>query len=363
MRRFRKATIKDVAEHAGVSTTTVSVFVSGREDVCSPSTGERIRAAVAELNYTPSSLVSSVQNRATGTIGVCMFSPVDPHVQFAYQFYERMWRGIVVETDEADRSILLYPASVRNSARSDIFLDGRIDGLLYHGHSGDNARPERVGAAGMPTVLLTRSRSIPADCGAAWADEADTASLALSHLWEMGHRRIAHLAGPAGIGREHDRITSGADIAICRLEAYTAWMNERNAYDPDLIGYAFGWVDSPYIADAIERWMNLSHPPTAVFCANDALALCVMQVAQARGLRIPEDLSLVGVDNSIAGLESVIPLTTVDVPVEGIGQAAVKALIRIIEGAPVADCRIPVPVTDIIVRQSSAPPAVPPDHP
>ena len=100
MRRFRKATIKEVAQQAGVSTTTVSLFVSGREDVCSMATGDRIRAAVADLNYTPSSLVSGMQKRLTATIGVCMLSPLDRRVSYGSFFFERLWRGILRQAHE-----------------------------------------------------------------------------------------------------------------------------------------------------------------------------------------------------------------------------------------------------------------------
>lgn len=342
MRRFQKATISDVAQRAGVSITTVSVFVSGRESVCSPKTAERIRSAISDLHYTPSLLVSSVQGRATTTLGVCMSSPLDPNLTYGNFFYERLWRGVIAQADQEDYSLLHYPVSFRESGRIDAFLDGRVDGVLYHSraHAAADDRPVRLIQAGMPTVLLTRSHDLPEGCGAAAADEFCTADLGLSHLWERGHRRIAHIAGPIGLG---------ADIALGRLEAYRAWMQERNAYDPVLEAHAGGWHDE-HVAEIITFWMSLPVPPTAVFCANDALALSVISVIRAQGGSVPGDLSVIGVDNTAAEAG----LTSIEPPNEMIGREAVRALVRLIQGKPLEECRVLVPVTNLMVRESTA---------
>src|SRR5258708_27256363 len=100
MRPFRKATIKEVAARSGVSTTTVSNFVSGHENVCSPETAERIREAVAALHYAPSSLTRGLRQRATTTLGVCLPNPLDSDVFFGFFFLERLWRGIMQQADE-----------------------------------------------------------------------------------------------------------------------------------------------------------------------------------------------------------------------------------------------------------------------
>src|SRR5665213_3637091 len=99
MRKFRKATIKDVAAHAGVSTTTVSLFISGREAVCSSETADRIRTAVTELNYTLNSLTRGLRQKALTTIGVCLSSPMDPDVAYGAWFFEHVWRGIIAQAD------------------------------------------------------------------------------------------------------------------------------------------------------------------------------------------------------------------------------------------------------------------------
>ena len=348
MRRFKKATISDVAEKAGVSITTVSRFVGGRENVCSAETAKRIRTAITDLHYTPSSMVSSAVGRATKTLGVCMYNPLDLHVAYGAFFFEQLWRGVLAQASAEEYALLHYPGSVHGSTSTDPFLDGRVDGLLYHpptslrSRNVPDARPARLASAGMPTVVLTRSLGLPDACGAAFADEAGTGNLALSHLFENGHRRIAHIAGPTG---------PGGDIAIGRLDAYRAWMQTNGVYDPVLEGQMPGWRADDHVAEIVAAWHALERRPTAVFAANDALALAVIAAARALGWSVPGELSVVGVDNTpeaaAAGLTSVAP------PMEEVGRASVRALLGLIQGAPVPP-RIAVPVTKIVLRDTVA---------
>jgi Transcriptional regulators len=350
-RPFRKTSIKDVARRAGVSTTTVSYFVSGRENVCGPETAQRIRDAVEELHYTPSSLTRGLRREATRTIGVCMYSPFDPEVRFGSVFLERLWRGIVRESDAADYSLLHYPYSVRESESSQAFLDGRVDGLLLQ----YGERASVVAQAGMPTVLLARALDLPDGCGAVYADETGTARVALDHLHGLGHRRIAHLAGPVEAYRGNSGLLNPADdVAKLRLEAYTSWMQAAGLYDPALIGYAGSWFERDRVAEVLGAWRALPEPPTAVLCANDTLGVAVTEAALQMGWRVPDSLSVVGVDDSAEAREAPVPLTSVAVPVDAIGSEAVSALVRMMNGAPVDACRVAVPVTDIVVRGSTA---------
>ncbi|HLV79244.1 MAG TPA: LacI family DNA-binding transcriptional regulator, partial [Chthonomonadaceae bacterium] len=266
MAQFRKATIKEVAARSGVSTTTVSNFVSGRKNVCSPETAERIRQAISALHYVPSSLTRGLRQRASTTIGVCLPNPLDPDVSFGFFFLERLWRGIMEQADAEDYSLLHYPKSVRDSGSCAAFLDGRVDGVLLQ--SAENARAAQLTAAGMPTVLLARSLNIPDGCGAVWADERQTVRLALEHLRSLGHRRIAHIAGPVGahkpetVNPNDSDSANGADIAIQRLDAYHAWMRAHGGADPALIAFAQSWSAS-HALHYLQTWRAREHPPTA----------------------------------------------------------------------------------------------------
>jgi LacI family transcriptional regulator len=359
VRQFRKSTIKEVAAQAGVSITTVSLFVSGRESVCSPETAQRIKHAVAKLNYTPNSLTKGLRQRSLTTIGVCMPNPLDYDLAFGSLYFEGLWRGIMHQADHEDYSLLHYPASVRDGTGWEVFLDGRVDGLLVHDHK--NGRPSHLAAAGMPLVLLTRSVAVPEGCGAVWVDENRVIDVALSHLWDLGHRRIAHIAGPIG-SRAHgvpapetDAWVYNDDVAVQRLNAYVAWMANRGAFDPLLVGYAQAW-SAPQAPEMLKAWMALEEPPTAVACANDAQALDIIAAAQEAGLRIPEDLSVIGVDNSPQARDSVPPLTSVEVRMEEVGRHAVMALLRMMKGEPLERCRTAIPLGSLVVRSSTAAP-------
>jgi LacI family transcriptional regulator len=354
---FRKATIKDVAARSGVSVTTVSNFVNGHRNVCSSETAERIQKAVDALHYVPSSLTRGLHHRATTTIGVCFSHPLDSDVFFGFSFLERLWRGILKQADLENYALLHYPQAVRNSNSAAALLDGRVDGVLLRAN--DNSRALDLSSAGMPTVLLTRSLQIPDGCGAVWANEAQTVHLALDHLWKLGHRRIAHIAGPIGsrapgtVLLTDAGMVDGVDVAVQRYQHYCSWMEERQRADAALVAYAQAW-SAPQARQYLQQWRSLPQPPTAVFCCNDAQAIDVITAAQEMGWRVPEELSVVGVDNSQEARECVPTLTSVEVPMDAVGGEALRALLRMIRGAPLEHCRVAVPVTDLRVRHSTA---------
>jgi LacI family transcriptional regulator len=177
--------------------------------------------------------------------------------------------------------------------------------------------------------------------------------LALQHLWSLGHRRIGHLAGPAEGGPAADWRTVIDDIAIRRLEAYRAWMQTRIAGDPALIAHARAW-EATRVPEIVTTWAALPQRPTAVFCANDALAVGVIEAARQRGWRVPEELSVVGVDNSGVAAEVQNSLTSIDIPMEAVGREGTRALLQVMQGAPLEACRIALPVPEIVVRGSTA---------
>lgn len=347
MHTFKKSTINDVARHAGVSTTTISYFVNGRTSVCSPETAMRIRDAIHKLHYTPNSLSKGNRQKRTNTIGVCVLNPLEPGLQYGASYFEQLWRGILHQADAEGYSLLHYPSTVRDSRDAwDGFLDGRVDGVLFY--SGHDMHVQRLAEAGMPIVVIDKARNLPDGAGAAYSDACRTANLALTHLWSLGHRRIAHIAGPLNAGH------SGApdDLAARRLEAYLEWTQSRSDLDPDLVGLAGSWER---ITDCgfIDRWNSLADPPTAVFCANDALAIAFIDHVKQSGRKVHECISVVGVDNFEGARASDPTLTSIHVPVEEIGRQAVRSLLGVLNGCPVDACRVAVPVTELVVRQST----------
>lgn len=357
-RRFRKATISDVALRAGVSITTVSHFVNKRGGACSPDTAERIHDAIAALHYTPAPGTRGRSQRATRTIGVCMNTPLDAPEGRPAPFLERLWRGIIGEADAQDYRLLHYPESVRNSPLHDAFLDGSVDGVLFSGKGGDT-RPEKLADAGLPTITLMRPIDVPAGCGTVYADEENAVDLALSHLWGLGHRRIAHLTGPLPLDAGEKQHRDSSASALRRREAFKDWLRARNTLDEALIMPGVSWFRAggdKAARDAVATWRALPKPPTAVFCANDHLALLVITAARAAGWRVPDDFSVVGVNNLPFAENADPPLTSVVVPFAEVGREAVRGLVRLMNGAAAEDVRVAVPVTELAVRHSTASP-------
>jgi len=194
--------------------------------------------------------------------------------------------------------------------------------------------------------VLTRAIGLPPSCGAVWADEAQTVDLALSHLWELGHRRIAHIAGP----------TETDDIALRRRDAFESWTHGRGVFDPALVARGGSWEGGADLGAVLAGWRSLTDPPTAVFCANDALAVALVDAARRAGLSVPGDVSVVGVDNSPAAMECRPPLTSVNMAMEQVGRESVRCLLRLLRGDPLGDCRTELPVASLVERASTAPP-------
>jgi len=284
---------------------------------------------------------------------------MDPGVAYGQPFFEQLWRGIMYQADIENYSLLHYPSSVRQSRGCDGFLDGRVDGMLMHEH--EDARSLELASAGMPLVLLTRSRQIPDGCGCAYADEGLTTDLAMEHLWGLGHRRIAYIAGPVGdlLSSRLSRTQFGFskdDVAVARFESFVEWVKQRRVYDPALIMSSGDW-SAPDAALLLNDLLALPESPTAIFCGNDALALDMMQAAQQRGLSVPGNLSVVGVDNSPQSRENGTALTTIDVRIEEIGRESLRALLRLMRDEPEDHYRISLPISQLVVRQTTAPPS------
>jgi LacI family transcriptional regulator len=353
-RLFRKPTIKEVAVKAGVSITTVSHYMQGRHGTCSTETAQRIKQVIDDLHYTPNLLSSSLVRKSTQTIGISLAAPS----RLLRSFTDDIWRGVNLESDEREYSLLHYPRATRNADDYRVFLDGRIDGLILSAAHGD-PRPERLAAAGLPTVLLTRSQDIPSDCGGVFANESDTVDLALSHLWALGHRRIAHIAGPTMIDPDVSRSLSTrgyTDSAVWRSEAFVGWLAAHGVVDHLVSQPNWGW-SAVNVDETLVEWMNLNQRPTALFCANDVLAVAAMECAVRLGLNVPRDLSIVGVDNAVDSALSTVPLTTVDIDGALIGQEAVRCLLRLMEGDSSGPRIVTVPVTNLVIRDSTAPPS------
>jgi len=346
---YTKPTIKHVAELARVSQGTVSHFINGRTNICSETTGQRIRKAISDLNFVPARSIYHQQTRSTQTIGVCV-SPPPPHGDaFNYTQLHDFWSGMTAEADKLGYKLLHFPSAIRDAENCDAFLDGSIDGLLISAIT-SNKRFQTLAQAGMPAVAIARWNELPPSVGAVWSDDAVTIDLAMNHLWALGHRQIAHLAAC-----EISPLRS--DVAAVRLARYWSWLSEHDEAPWELVISCPSWDPLSFedAKECLRRMLDGSNPATAVVCANDAIAFSILHAASVLGVKVPQDLSVVGIDNDLHCIMTDPPLTSVELPFLEIGRESVKVLNSLMTGSPVSDRHLAIPVTKLVVRDSTGP--------
>jgi len=334
----KKSTITQVAHLAGVSPTTVSLYLKGNRRVCSPPTALRIDRAVYVLNYEPNAMASAANNKDRRTIGLIAGNDLERGNRPWAVHNSRIVNGILEAANELDFSILTYPHRLFVENRYLPTLDGRADGILFYG-SYDNDFVRKLQNAGMPVVCFGSPMSVGSECGCAYADEAAISHHALQHLWDLGHRKIAHLAGPfedcarlaiSESGTVSSIIERGESVSRARRQAAIEFLIEHDAYREAWISGPNAWRFAS-VKGTLESWFGGTTRPTGIYCANDFLAWEVVLWAREAGLRIPEDIAIIGVDN--VQRNDVDPfLSSVDFDIEGVGRLATYALVDFLEG-------------------------------
>lgn len=333
----RKPSGADVARAAGVSQTTVSFVLSGRSDIAIPeATRERVRQVARKLGYRANGVARSLSRGRTQTIGVIV-----PRLDSS--FCGQIAQGIEDACIEANFHVLLAHTMHRPEVESrqiELLLEHRVDGLIRVVDEWTIAElprsVEELVAEQVPCVLIDdRSRAGRVDCIV--SDDVQGARLAVRHLLDLGHRRIAHV----GAG---DRTSTARD----RAAGYREALGEAGIeVDEDLIvGRSFSMHST---AESVKSLCALSDPPTALFCANDRLAADTIQAFEEWGLGVPEDRAVVGyADMEFAHY---LRLTSVHQHSERMGRLAVERLLRRIADSELAPETVVVP-TRLVVRKS-----------
>jgi LacI family transcriptional regulator len=336
-----RATIREIAELAGVSIATVSRVVNGREDV-SPETRELVQRVVRERGYTANRNARGLSAGKTGLIGATV--PMLHHAYFSY-----ILAGAAEGLYEQDMRLVLSPTMHEHHREVSLLerlMHGTTDGALIILPEESSDELELLLNHGYRFVvidpLLPLNERIPA-VSAAHAAGADQA---MKHLLSLGHTRIAAITGPRGWKATEDR----------RRGYYAALAAAGIMPDPELE------VESNFEigggAVAAEQLLALPKPPTAIFCFNDNMAVGAMQTARVRGVGIPEDLSIVGFDD-LEEAEIVTPaLTTIRQPLAEMGRIAVSLLMRLLDNQRLEALHVELG-TRLVVRDSTAPPRSP----
>ncbi|WP_182112371.1 MULTISPECIES: LacI family DNA-binding transcriptional regulator [unclassified Actinotalea] len=332
-RRKVGASIEDVAKLAGVSAQTVSRVSTGAE-VVRPATRERVLRAMQELGYTPNRAARALRNGSYGTIGLLANRLGRPGEALTT---EAVVRAAAAEDYSVTLLTVRDPAADTWQAAAHRLPHQAIDGLIILW--GEGATPETLTLPrGMP-VAVSDSRFTGHYAGVV-ADQVQGTRDAVQHLVDLGHRTIHHLAGPA---------TSGA--ARARAAAWQRTVDEAGLRPPPLV--RGDWTAASGYAVGRELAGNPSL--TAVFCANDDMAFGLVRALGEAGLRVPQDVSVVGFDGIELSGFSAPPLTTVRQDFTQIGDELVRLVVgQVRHGANAVQDRVLVP-TELVVRSSTGP--------
>ena len=329
-------TLKDVAAEAGVALGTVSRVIN-REPSVSPELVARVEKAIQTLDYQPNVLGRNLRRRRSGTIGV-----VVPDITAL--FFAELVKHVEKAAMEVGYSVL-----IGNSANSrqieDLYLsklsDSGLDGMIFSSSADDDAHAIREGAA-----LVAVDRELSGFDFVA-SDHETGAREVVRHLADLGHRRIACISGPATMPVFQQRLAGYRSVVETGLKDLGISPETYTRFEP---------LDSMRGIDAALSLLELPDRPTAVFATTDQQAIGVLRACGDRGLRVPEEISVVGFDD-IPLADLVNPrLTTVRQPIEQIGRLAVERLLLRM-GLTDEPAQRWLLDTELRRRESSAPPA------
>ncbi|MGC4044239.1 MAG: LacI family DNA-binding transcriptional regulator [Armatimonas sp.] len=338
-------TIKDVAERAGVSLMTVSAVLNGKasERRISTRTQERVNEIAAEMGYKPNHLARSLVTGRSGALGLVF--PYSSAFIDHNPFSTAILSGVMAAAVQARWNLMLHTATGDdwNAVDSGDLIDPRVDGLLLVLPTPHSPLVGRCQREKFPCVSLVYSADSPDICTVN-ADDYHGGRLATEHLLALGHRRIAHLAGAPLVS-----------TSAPRIEGYLSALRDAGITpDPALIVPAN--FSQPGGRAAMKALLDQPEElwPTAVFAGNDVSALGVLEHLNEIGLRVPEDIALVGYDDSYAGQLAQPPLTSVRMPIYEMAQQATNLLISLIEGKEITQLQPVLPVS-LTIRHSSGP--------
>ena len=321
-KRPRNATMRDVAERAGVSVQTVSNLVNGREHLMKPETRERVTQAMVMLEYRPNASARGLRSARTRELG---FLLLDDDAKFlADPMTDMVMAGAGDVTRENGYGLLIQSAGfgeIDDGLLRPLF-ESRVDGAILYlsgEPSSRDAYVRRVAELGLPAVLFGEARdgSLPSVTAANF----DGASRLATHLLEKGHTRIAFVAARTSWPMIEERY-GGYRAALQAAEIEPA---------RELQLFRGRW-DAASGAEMAETLFELRDPPTAIMAANDLLALGVVRTARRRGLQVPGDVAISGFNNFDFSDFVEPALTTVSIPVYEMGRAAAAVLVDQLEG-------------------------------
>jgi len=313
----RSPSVKDVAAAAGVSLGTVS-NVLNRPARVSPTTRDRVERAMLDLGFVRNEFARQLRMGTSHTLAYVMLDATNP-------FFTDVAQGIELAAEGADITLFLCNSNNspgREASHLAHLLQQRVQGILLTPLDPDSKSIDAVASRGVPLVLVDRKRNDEKFCSVAVDDELG-GRLAIEHLVDRGHRRVAFVGGPETLGQVRDRL----------FGARRAWA-EAGLPAEDLTAMPIPALTVDEGRGAGERLAGIraSRRPTAAFCANDLVALGLLQHVISTGRSVPGDFAIVGYDDIFFAAAAAVPLTSVRQPRQELGRRAAELVLS--EGDP-----------------------------
>ncbi|MEB8338561.1 LacI family DNA-binding transcriptional regulator [Streptomyces endophyticus] len=308
--------IKDVAREAGVSVGTVSNVIN-RPEAVADATRARVQAAIERLGYVRSESARQLRAGRSRIIGLLVLDMGNP-------FFVDVARGAERAARDTGLGVMVCNSAQSPAEEADylsLFAEQRVRGVLLTPAEATGPTVEAFRRHDIPFVLVDRVAEGATECSVS-VDDVNGGALAVRHLIDAGHRSIAYVSGPRTLNQVEDR-RQGALRALKEAGLPASALRELPTERLDV---AAG-------RDAGARLLGLTERPTAVFCANDLLALGVLQSLYAAGVRVPDDIAIVGYDDIEFAAAAAVPLTSVRQPAVHMGALAADLLLEEIEAA------------------------------
>jgi LacI family transcriptional regulator len=334
----RQPSVKDVAKLAGVSLGTVS-NVMNKPDKVAPATRARVDQAMTQLGFVRNEQARQLRGGGSRTLAYVMLDVTNP-------FFTDVAQGVEQVAEEVRMTVFMCNSDNRAARELDYLSrlqEQRVQGILITPLDPDSPALAATARLGTPVVLVDRTAQRDDLCSVAVDDQLG-GRLAIAHLLDQGHRRIGFVGGPRTFGQVRDRL-DGARRAMAA--------GKRKASDLIVLETAALSVDEGRAAGERLAGMTSELRPTAAFCANDLLALGLLQQCVSLGVRVPDELAIIGYDDIDFAAAAAVPLSSVRQPRRELGRAAAELVLDEAQNANHQHQQI-VFTPELIARASSA---------
>ncbi|MGD2049563.1 MAG: LacI family DNA-binding transcriptional regulator [Chloroflexota bacterium] len=327
--------MRDVAKRAGVSVSTVSHVINNTRTV-SQGSRQRVEQAMEELGYKPNALARSLRRRKTNTLGMIVPDSANP-------FFAEVARAIEDASFAQNYIVILCNSEgdlEKQQTYTNVLIENRVAGILFVAAGVSTELVNDLGQRHVPLVIVDRE-VLGVEVDTVLTDHVQGGCLATQHLVDLGHRRIACIAGNSEVSPSAERVTG-----------YRRTLEKNGiAFDESLVVKGDFQYESGYAAT--RQLLELERPPSAIFACNDLMAVGCISAARELGLRVPDDLSVVGFDDVRLASFTNPPLTTIVQPKVEIGALATQMLLErlVDQDAPPRFKRLD---TKLCVRRSTA---------